>query len=99
MCSHENRLIEAILMSTHNISYQYKKENHPKLMFAALGSFFVKNEFEIAIVNETSVFEPPEFYCITKIVEDFQSKLLHAVSTFFSLWVLWVGVNVDCNSF
>ena len=31
MCSHENRLIETILMNTHNITYQYKKENHPKI--------------------------------------------------------------------
>ena len=43
MCSHLNRLNEAILMSTHNIP---------------------KNEFETAVVNEPSVFEPFKFYCI-----------------------------------
>ena len=38
--------------------------NYPK--FAALGFFFkgLKVEFEIAVVNEPSVFEPPKFYCI-----------------------------------
>ena len=30
VCSHQNRLIEAILMSTHSIPFSIK-ENHPKL--------------------------------------------------------------------
>ena len=31
MCSHLNRVNEAILMSTHNIPFQYKKENYTKV--------------------------------------------------------------------
>ena len=30
MCSHQDRLIEAILMSTHNILYQYEKKKSPE---------------------------------------------------------------------
>ena len=35
-------------------------------MSAAVGfiSQGLKNEFETAVVNEPSVFEPPKFYCI-----------------------------------
>ena len=44
-----------------------KKKNtlkYPK--FAAMGFFFrgTQNEFEIALVNEPSGFEPLKFYCI-----------------------------------
>ena len=40
------------------------------IMSAAMGFFFgqrLKNEFEVAVVNEPSVFEPPKFYCICLI--------------------------------
>ena len=30
MCSHQNRLIEASLMSTHNIPFSIKNDNYPK---------------------------------------------------------------------
>ena len=43
-----------------------KKENHPKLSkICSYGIFSkgLKNEFETAMVNESSVFEPPKFYC------------------------------------
>ena len=34
------------------------------IMFAAMGFFYgPKNEFEIAVVHEPSVFEPLKFYC------------------------------------
>ena len=38
--------------------------NYPKS--AAMGFFYkgLKNEFETAVVNEPSVFEPLKFYCI-----------------------------------
>ena len=58
-------------MNIHNMPYQYEKENRPKLsqihlMSAILGFCYgLKNEFEIAVVNEPSVFEPPKFYCIS----------------------------------
>ena len=47
---------------------QYEKENNPKL--SHICSYGIcckgpKNEFEIVVVNEPSVFEPPEFYCMT----------------------------------
>ena len=46
---------------------QYKKENHPKLSQICnngICSKGPKNEFETAVVNEPSVFEPLKFYCI-----------------------------------
>ena len=45
---------------------QYEKENHIKLsQICRYGSFSegLKNEFETAVVNEPSVFEPLKFYC------------------------------------
>ena len=53
----------------HTIFNMNKKNtlNYPKS--AALGFFSkrLKNEFETAVVNETSVFEPLKFYCILSI--------------------------------
>ena len=46
---------------------QYKKENHPKLSQICnygICSKGLKKEFEMAVVNEPSVFEPLKFYCI-----------------------------------
>ena len=46
---------------------EYKKENHPKLSQIynyGICSKGPKNEFETAVVNEPSVFEPFKFYCI-----------------------------------
>ena len=45
---------------------QYKKENHPKLFQIfnyGICSMGPKNEFEIAVVKEPSVFKPLKFYC------------------------------------
>ena len=53
-------------MSTQNISFQYKKENHTKLSEICSYEIFskgLKNEFETALVNEPLVFEPTNFYC------------------------------------
>ena len=75
MCSHQNRLNEAILMSTHNMPFFYMKKknklNYPKS--AAIGSFSkgLKNKFETAMVNEPSVFEPLKFYCILSAMDCF----------------------------
>ena len=43
-----------------------KKENEPKFPNSAARDFSkgLKNEFETAVVNEPSVFEPLKFYCI-----------------------------------
>ena len=60
-------------MITYNIPFSiYKKENHTKFsQIFGQGIFTkgLKNEFETAVVNEPSVFEPLKFYC--------RSKLLH----------------------
>ena len=48
--------IEAILMSTHNIPFQFKK-NHPYYPKSAAMGFLstgLKNEYETAVVNEPS---------------------------------------------
>ena len=65
MCSHLNRLIEVILMSTHNILFSIQKEkinlNYPK---SAAMRFLkgLRKEFEPAMVNEPSVFDLLKFY-------------------------------------
>ena len=66
MCSHQNRLIEAILMSTDNIPFSINKKTALILPNLQLLNFYkgLKNEFEIAVANEPSVFEPLKFYCI-----------------------------------
>ena len=38
--------------------------NYPKICSFRLFSKGLKNEFETAVVNESSVFEPLKFYCI-----------------------------------
>ena len=46
---------------------QYEKENHPKLSQicnCGICSKGLKKEFETAVVNKPSVFEPLKFYCI-----------------------------------
>ena len=46
--------------------FQYKKENIPKVSQICnyrICSKGLKNEFETAVVNESSVFEPLKFYC------------------------------------
>ena len=56
------------LESPHHI----KKENNPKLsQICSYGIFSKgpKNEFETAVVNEPSVFEPLKFYCNLYIIE------------------------------
>ena len=53
-------------MSTRNIPFSIeKKENHPKLSHICSYVIFskgLKNEFETAVVNEPSVFEPLKGY-------------------------------------
>ena len=55
----------------YTIFQQYKQENLPKLPQICnygICSKGLKNEFEIAVVNEPSVFEPLKFYCIYSII-------------------------------
>ena len=52
-------------MITHNIPFSVlKRLNYPKSAAMSLFSYGLKNEFETAVVNEPSVFEPLKFYCI-----------------------------------
>ena len=54
---------------TQNTIFSIKKENHSKLsQICSYGilSKRLKNEFETAVVNEPSVFEPLKLYCIIK---------------------------------
>ena len=49
--------------------FQYVKEKYPKLSQVCSYGIFSKGlkiEFETAVVNEPSVFEPLKFYCTTK---------------------------------
>ena len=55
-------------MTAHNIQFSILKKkiklNYPKSAAMGLFSYGLKNKFEIAVVNEPSVFEPLNFYCI-----------------------------------
>ena len=66
-------------MGTHNVPFLIKKKkkkkkkrkkkkkknilNYPKTAALRFFSKGLKNEFETAVVNESSVFEPLKFYC------------------------------------
>ena len=54
-------------MKTHNIPFSiFLKENHT-ILSKLCRYFFLgtqEREFETAVVNEPSVFEPSKFYCI-----------------------------------
>ena len=56
-------------MSTRNIPFfNMKTKKHPKLSISAALGFFskgLKSEFERAVVNEPSMFEPLKFCCIS----------------------------------
>ena len=52
--------------NTKHTIFIIKKEIHPKLSHIFSNGIFsrgLKNEFEITVVNEPSVFEPLKFYC------------------------------------
>ena len=52
-------------MRTHDIPFSEKKKNLPKLFQVCSYGIFskgLKNEFQTAVVNEPSVFEPLKFY-------------------------------------
>ena len=58
-------------MSTHNIPFLYNKARQPKLSQTCSYGIFSKgpkNEFDTAVVNEPSVFEPLKFYCNSEIL-------------------------------
>ena len=57
-------------MSTHNIPFQYIKENLLKFQICSYCNFSkgLEDEFEIVVVNESSVLEPLKFYCNVKFI-------------------------------
>ena len=70
-------LDEAILVRTQNIPFskqkkkKKRKENQPKLSQICCYWIFskgLKNEFERAVVNEPSMFEPLKFYFIATVL-------------------------------
>ena len=67
-------------MSTFNIPFStYKKKITLKYLKSAVMAFYtkrLKNEFETAVVNEPSVFEPLKFYCIHNTVN---SQYLYSI--------------------
>ena len=89
MYSHLNRLIEAILMISHNIPFSiYKLDNQLKLFQICRYWIFskgLKNEFETAVVNEPSVFEPLKVYCDTMI------SILSGKAIYFCLPFSWIS--------
>ena len=53
-------------MSTYNIPFIYKENNSPSIILNLqlwIFSVGLKNEFETAVVNEPSVFEPLKICC------------------------------------
>ena len=56
----------------------YKKRKSPKIITNLHGMSSLQgtqNEFEIAVVNEPSVFEPLKFYCMCFTVVSFNNHL------------------------
>ena len=62
MCS-QNHFIGVILMKTHNLPFSNKRQKIILNLQPGDFSKVLKNEFKIAWVNESSVFEPLKFYC------------------------------------
>ena len=62
-------------MSTHNIPFSKQIRESPLIIpkSPAMGSF--PREFETAVVNEPSVFEPLKFYCIVRNIEKIAKRL------------------------
>ena len=65
MCTNKNRLIEAILTSTHNIHFQNKVRalELSHIYLSAVNDLRTSSNKK-AVVNELSVFEPLDFHCM-----------------------------------
>ena len=74
--------------------------NYPKSAAKGFFSQGLKNEFETAVVNEPSAFEPLKFYCITKkayiinMVEMSNADELMDVSFLFFLLISYLSVGL-----
>ena len=84
-------------MRTHNIPFSIKTKkitlNYPKS--AAIGCFSkgLKYEFETAVVNESSVFEPLKFYCTVTIINVIDNQILLVYKQEHHMWVSTVGCS------
>ena len=68
-----------------------KKENHPKLSQICSYGIFPRdsrNEFETAVVNESSVFESLKFYCMSGALLHLQTAKIQ-FSPFFKVYAVW----------
>ena len=55
-------------MSTHNIPFLLRKTKSHYIIPILQPRKGLKKEFETAVVNEPSVFEPLKFYCISQLL-------------------------------
>ena len=72
-------------MSTHDIPFSYEQEKHHKLSQICRYGLFskgLKNEFETAVVNEPSEFEPLKFYCTLISVWNGVFKPMHSLKSY-----------------
>ena len=86
-------------MSTRNKPFPNMIKNHPKLsQICSYGICFKepKNEFETAVANEPSVFEPLMFYCIYfSVYRRIRKQWLISISFIFDEAVSMNG-NIIC---
>ena len=74
--------------------FQYEKEKHPKLSeICSYGNFSkgLKNEFERAVINEPSVFEPLKFYCSLNTLPIFIYVSTPFISNYEYLKAIFLG--------
>ena len=91
-------------MSTHKIPFfQYKKENLLKLSQICnygICSKELKNEFETAVVDEPSVFQPLKFYCIPEMHLCFHINIkCTSNDSVFLVNQKYTGYSLDINAF
>ena len=63
---------------TQHTIFKLKENHHKSYKICSYGIFFakgLKNEFETAVVNELSVFEPLKVYCISTEVLHFSNRM------------------------
>ena len=77
--------------------FQYKKETIPKLSQICnygICSKGLKNEFETAVVNEPSVFEPLKFYCMYSQFSPAEIYFMHFRTAVFPSFVIRFQVSM-----
>ena len=72
--------------NTQYIIFYINKKKHPKLSQICSYGLFSKgliNEFETAVVNELSVFEPLKFYCRLILILSLQTRFSFVTAYLF----------------